>query len=114
MTNDLSFRELESLASALLAILLAFFDSRVARDKTGLLQASAKFGIEFYKRPRDAVTNCARLSCKTASIDIDQNVEFADRIGQVKRLTDDHAMHLVLKIVLKLALVYDNLSGSRS
>jgi hypothetical protein len=44
----LSFRELKTLASALLAILLALFDARVARDQTGLLQGGTKVSIEFH------------------------------------------------------------------
>src|ERR1051325_12222021 len=62
----LSFRELEAFARALLTILLALFDARVARDQTGLLQCRAQVAVVLHQCPRDAVTNCACLSRRAA------------------------------------------------
>ena len=108
----LAFRELEALARALLAVLLTLFRSRVARNKTGLLQTSAKIGIKLDKRARQSVTNCACLTCWPAAVNVDQYVELADRICQMKRLAYDHAMHFVLKVIFKFALINNNLSGA--
>ena len=82
-TPKLSLRELEALASTLLAVLLAFLGSRVASQKTSALESLAQFGVEFAKRSSDPVTNGTRLPSGTPTLDIDENVELTEGIGQL-------------------------------
>src|SRR5918912_3769156 len=97
----LPFRELEALARALLSVLLAFFDARVARDEPRMLQGRAQVGVEFDERARDAVADRAGLACWPASIHVDENVKLVRRLGQLQRLADNHAQRLVRKILLE-------------
>ena len=57
--------------------------TRVARHQTGLLQGRAKVSVVFQQRARNAVTNCACLSCRSAAVDIDQNVKLGDGLSQL-------------------------------
>jgi hypothetical protein len=45
--NDLSLRELEALARALLPVFLSLFYSRIARHQAGLLKRRPKVRVEF-------------------------------------------------------------------
>lgn len=100
MTNDqrLSLRELEPLTRALLSVLLTFLLTRITCDQAGLLQGRAEVGVEFHQRTRDPVTNRSGLSGRTTAIDVHKNVELADRVGQAKRLTDDHPKSFVREV----------------
>ena len=97
----LAFRELEALASALLPVFLAFFDTWIASDQTCLLQRRSQVAVVLHQRSRNAVTNCACLSRRTAALNVDQQIKLAGRFRQLQRLTNDHAQRLVGKILFK-------------
>ena len=60
--------------------------SRVARQKTSLLQRSAQFGVELDKSPRDAQPDGAGLSCRTAAVSQHQDVEPIRHFHRSQRL----------------------------
>src|SRR5437870_12522675 len=76
----LSLRELEALARTFLSVLLAFLDSRIARDQSGLLQGRSQIAVVFDQCARDAVTDRSRLSRRSTTRDINENVEFVHRL----------------------------------
>src|SRR5687768_12158581 len=110
----LSFRELEPLSCALLSVLLTFFLTRVTRDQAGLLQGRAKVGVEFHQRTRDPVTNGSRLARRTTAINIHENVELADRVGQAKRLTDDHPKSFVREVRIERTAINNDVAAART
>src|SRR5882762_11246751 len=73
-----SFRKLEALAGAFLSILLTFFDSRVARDQAGLFQWGSQISIVFKQRARNTVADSARLSCRSTTTNINQNIKLGN------------------------------------
>src|SRR2546421_9405900 len=97
----LAFRELEALARALLAVLLALLDARVACDEARLLQGGPEVGVKFHQRARDAVAHRAGLPGGAAARDVDEDVELRRRLGQLQRLAYDHAQRFVRKILIK-------------
>src|ERR1043166_34498 len=73
--SRLSLRELEALAGALLPILLAFLDARVAGYESGLFQCRSQVCVVFKQRARNTVTNGAGLTGRSAAANINQNVK---------------------------------------
>src|SRR5215212_1751263 len=100
-TNALAFRELEPLARALLAVLLALLGPRVARDEARVLQGGAQVCVELHERARDAVAHRARLTRRAAARDVDDDVELARGVGQGQRLAYDHAQRLVGEVLVE-------------
>ena len=97
----LPFRELETFSRALLAVLLAFLNSGIASDQTGMFQSRSKIGVEFHQRSSDAVTNRASLTGRAAALDVDNQSNLVDRFGQLQWLTNNHAQGFVRKITIK-------------
>ena len=64
LQNDstLALAELETLARASHAVLLAFLDAGIAREQAGLLQARAQLDVVFAEGARDAEPERARLA----------------------------------------------------
>src|SRR5882672_7320609 len=81
--SALSLRELEAFAGTLLPILLTLFDARIARHQAGLLQRRTQVSIVFEQCSGNAVANGARLSRRSASANIDQNIKLGDCFGQL-------------------------------
>src|SRR5882724_5273399 len=96
--SALPLRELEALAGALLSILLAFFNARVTCDQARLLQCWTKIRIVFEQRTSNAVANSPRLSRRTATTNIDQNIKLGSCLSQLQRLSNNHTQSLVGKI----------------
>ena len=84
--QTLTFGELESLASAFLAILLALVLARVAGQKTELLEPGSQLQIELAQRTGDSMSGGAGLTGNTSAIDAHQDVEFIGRLGRQQRL----------------------------
>src|SRR6267142_1763370 len=57
--SKLSLRELEALARALLSVLLAFFDPRIARDQSRVLQGRPQVAVVLNQCSGNSVTNRA-------------------------------------------------------
>jgi hypothetical protein len=97
----LSLRELEALASALLPILLTFFDARVTRDQTCLLERRTKVCVVFKQGARNTVANSAGLSRGAAAANVNQDVKLRDRFSQLQRLPNNHPQRFIGKILVK-------------
>src|SRR3954464_4704315 len=84
----LPFAELEALARALLSVLLAFLDARVARQEAFLLQSRPQFEVVFHQRPRNAQAQRSGLAGDAAARDGGEYIEFIGRFGHGHRLLD--------------------------
>ena len=94
----LPLAELEALARALLSVLLPLFDSRIARYQARLLQRRPQIAVVFNQRARDAMTNGACLSRRSAARHINEDVELVRSFSHLQRLSNDHAQRFVRKI----------------
>src|SRR5712692_904285 len=101
----LSLRELESLARALLSVLLAFLDTRIARDQSRVFQCRPQVAIVFNQSSRDSVTNRAGLARRSAASDIYEHIELVCRLSQLHRLPNNHAQSFVRKINLERSAI---------
>src|SRR6188472_3441603 len=105
-SGKLSLRKLEAFAGALLAVLLAFLDARVARNQARAFERRSQIGVRLEQRARDAVANSACLSRRAAAGDVDYQVKLAGGFGQLQRLPNDHAQRLVWEVTLKRFAVH--------
>src|SRR5919205_1153576 len=103
--GKLALRELEAGPGAALAVLLALFHARVAREEAGFLEALAQLGVVDLQRAGDAVPDRAGLAARAAAVDDDDDVEAVVRLGQRERLLDDHLQHFVAEVLVQRAVV---------
>src|SRR5712691_3422149 len=103
--SKLSLRELESLARALLSVLLAFLDPRIARDQSRVLQCRPQVAIVLNQSSCDSVANRAGLACRSAAGDVDEHDELVCRLRQLHRLTNDHPQRLVRKVYVERSAI---------
>src|SRR5580658_9192208 len=75
-----ALRELEALASAGLAGLLALLLSGIALDMARLFQGRPQFPIHFLQGPGDAVRHCAGLPGHSAAGDVDFDVDLVPQL----------------------------------
>src|SRR3954462_11578766 len=87
---SLPLRKLETFPSALLSVLLAFLDSGIAGDQTGVFERLSQVAIILEQRASDAVTNRSCLARRAAARDVDDEVELVRRFRQLQRLANDH------------------------
>src|SRR5512143_1771924 len=85
----LALAELEPAAGALLSVLLALLDPRVAGQEAGLLELAPQLGVELAQGPRDAVADRPGLRADAAAVDRGHDVEAVVRLGDRERLLDD-------------------------
>src|SRR6516164_2317433 len=85
---NLSFTELEALARALLAVLLAFLDARVARQEALFLELRTQLDVVFHERARDAEPERAGLPGDASARDRREHVELVGRLGYGQRPLD--------------------------
>src|SRR5262252_3120634 len=67
--GDLAFAELEALARALLPVLLALLDARIARQEALFLELRPQLGVVFHERARDPEAERASLAGDSAARD---------------------------------------------
>ena len=101
----LPLRKLEPFPSALLSVLFAFLDTRIARHQTCMLERGAKVGIELEQRSRDAVSDRSCLARRTTASDIDDEVKLVRGFSQLQGLTNDHSQSLVGEVAVKRFMV---------
>src|SRR3954471_13073421 len=77
--GTLPFAELEALARALLPVLLAFLDPRVAGQEAFLLELRPQFEVVLDQRPRDAEAQRAGLAGDAAAGNRREHVELIGR-----------------------------------
>src|SRR5687768_9236505 len=88
----LPFAELEALARALLPVLLALLDPRVAGQEAFFLEPRPQLEVVLHERARDAEAQRAGLPGDAAAGDRRQHVELVRRFGDGQRLFDLVAM----------------------
>src|SRR5262245_44052916 len=88
--EGLALRELEPLAGARPAVLLALHHPRVASEEAGLLQRRAEVGVELGQRAADAVPDGARLAGEPPAADVHGDVHLAELLHHLQRLLEDH------------------------
>src|SRR6516225_9341756 len=84
----LTFRVLEALPRTLVAILLPFLDARVPGEKPCLTQGGPELRVQNQQRPRDAMTDRARLAGHSAAGDVGDDIEAPFEVGDDQRLPD--------------------------
>jgi hypothetical protein len=85
-TTELTLRKLEPLTRARLARFLAFPHSRIAGEKTFLLQRRPHCRILLQQRPRDSQSNCTGLPRNSPARRLYLNVKLVARFGHLERL----------------------------
>src|SRR5262249_34827669 len=84
----LAFAELEALARALLSVLLALLDPRIARQEAFFLQLRPELHVVLHERARDAEAQRAGLAGDPAAGDRREDVELLARFGDGQRTLD--------------------------
>src|ERR1051325_44704 len=111
---SLSLRELEALARALLPVLLAFLDARVACDEPRLLQGRTQVRVKFHQSARYAVADSSGLARRAASRDVDEDVELVGCLRQLQGLANNHAQRFVGKVLLERLAIDLDFARARS
>ena len=89
-----------------MSVLLAFLDSGIASDQTGMLKCWSQVNIILEQGARDAVTNSAGLTRWTTAGDVDEQIKLVRRLSQLQWLTNDHAERFVGEVPVE-SLVID-------
>jgi len=110
----LPLRELESLASALLAVLFTLVRARVARQESGFLEAGTEFRVELHEGAGDSQSGCARLANIPAAIGKNQNIKLFGRLGRQQRLAHHRPRRLGGEICVEWATVYSDRALARA
>src|ERR1700760_1113483 len=79
--HRLTLAELEALARAGLAGLLAFFLARIAAKEARLLQGRPQGGIDLNERAGQSEGKGAGLADESAAVGLDLDVELLERVG---------------------------------
>src|SRR3954469_22201543 len=101
----LAFAELEPLARAGHAVLLAFLDARVRREQAVLLQRLPQFGAVLDQGSRDAEPHGAGLAVDAATGNRRQHVELLDVLRQRQRPPHVHPQRLGGEVLVELAVI---------
>src|SRR5215831_3856726 len=99
--ETLTLRELEPLASALLAVLLALMLARVTGEEPKLLQLPAQFRVKLEQRTGDAELCGSRLPRRAATHSGDENIELVGGFSCEQGLLHDRSRRLAREIVFK-------------
>src|SRR5216684_5185017 len=97
----LAFGELESLARALLAVLLSFMLPGVACQQPKLFQFWTQLGIEFDECARDTQPRRAGLSGGATAVGQNDDVELVGHLGRKQRLPDHGPSRLIHEIMFE-------------
>ena len=79
----LSLRKLEPFARALLPVLLALLDARIARHETCMFERWTKVGIELEQCSCNAVPDRSRLARWTTTAHVDDEVKLVRGFSQL-------------------------------
>jgi len=110
--TQLPLGELEPLACALLAVLLALMFPRVTSQQAGFLERSTQFGIELDQSARDTQLDRTSLTGNATSICEDQHVETIRHFNRQERLPDRHATRFGRKVVFQGTAIDRDLARS--
>src|SRR5688572_7864589 len=103
-----AFRVLLAPPCLVQADLLSLDLARIARDQPGRAQRRLQGRIILDQRARDAVAHRAGLAALAAAVDVHQDVECGQGLGQVEGLAHDHAAGLAAEeLVHRLAVDHE-------
>src|SRR5688572_28466399 len=91
----LTLAELEAAPRALLSVLLALLDARVAGEEPRLLEPLAQLEVELAQGLRDPVAQRAGLGGRPASLHVGAHVELLDHLRHREGLLGEHLQGLV-------------------
>ena len=106
--------ELEALAGAGLAILLALALARVAGEQAFSLERGTKGDVHGEQRAGDAVTDGTSLAIRAATLHVDADVKLADGVGDFQGLHDGSALVLGEEVFLHRATIDDDFARTDS
>src|SRR6267142_595299 len=106
LTERLALGELESLARALLAVLLALLHAGVAEQKTLGAKRRPQFGIELRNGARQTHTDGTSLSAHAATMRGDNYVHLLGHVGEFERLGSVVLPCKIREVVVDRAFVY--------
>src|SRR5262249_1660755 len=107
-----TLRELEALARTRLAVLLALFHARIAREEALGLEGGTQVGVGLDEGARDPVADGAGLAGRAAAGDIDPRVELGGRFRLVQRGGGGNAQRFRRKIVVERAAIDRDLAAA--
>src|SRR5689334_12830528 len=111
--RSLALGELEALAGAGAAVLLALDGARVAGHEPGLLQDRAVLRVHLHERAGDPVADRARLAGEAAALRVHEDVDLPDLIDELQRLDEDHLGGLAPEVLVERAAVDGDVARAR-
>src|ERR1700733_565560 len=112
--STVSLRELESLACALLAVLLALLAARVTSHQALGLQLAAQFRIELHQGARNPQLHRIGLTAHSAAQYAGDNVEGNRRIGRRQRRLRSRTLRRSHEILLERAPIHFEIAAART
>jgi len=103
--KPLSLGELEPLASAFLAVLLALVFPRIAGQKTSFLQRTTQFGVELNQCPGNTQLNCPGLTGYTAAVGENQQIETVSHFDRQERHSHRNTTRFGREIVFQFPAI---------
>src|SRR6266542_6775732 len=110
--DALALAELEALARALLAVLLALFLPRVTRHQACRLHLGAQLGVELLQRARHTHAHRAGLRRYAAARAVGDDVKVVRSFGEKQCLARDNALHVGHKVFLEALAVHLDDAGA--
>src|SRR5215471_13160063 len=107
----LTFAVLETFASARLAVLLALFHARIARQQAFGLEDRAQVRINGQQRPGQTMAHGSRLAVWPAARHSNVGIVFVRRPGDRQRLRRSHPQRFRGKIIIEWAAIDHDLAG---
>src|SRR5712664_2266860 len=109
----LSLGELEPLARAGPAVLLALYRAGVACEEPRLLQRRPELRVELGERAADPVPDGAGLPREAAAADVDRDVHLAELLDHLERLLEDHLAGVAPEVLVQGPVVDDEVARAR-
>src|SRR4051812_45705702 len=112
-TGRSAFGELFAAPRLVQADFLALDFARIPRYEARFFENRLKRCVILDQRPRDAVTDSARLPRLAAAIDVDHDIERIELVREDQRLAHDHAARFARKKHVDGFLVHDDVAFTR-
>src|SRR6202166_1648692 len=112
--HRLALGELEALACALLAVLLAFLHARIASQKSILAQRRAQFRIEHRNGACQAHADRSSLPANSTALGSDDHIHLVVQARELQRFSGVMLPRYVWKIFFRRSAIDLELSGTRA
>jgi hypothetical protein len=113
-TKRLALGELEALARALLAVLLAFLHTGIARQETVGAQRRAKLRVEAADGAGESHANCSGLTTNAAALGGANDIDLIGQAGELQRLDSVMLPSVIGEISIDGATVDGEFSRARA